>query len=77
MTPAVLQYRALEHWDGRLPLYSAGQLPLLTFDAAKLGALGNEGARQKALQQLLEETDANKAPKTAPEPPPPATTPPN
>jgi regulator of protease activity HflC (stomatin/prohibitin superfamily) len=77
MTPAVLQYRAIEHWDGRLPVYSAGQMPLLTFDAAKLGALGNEAARQKALQQLLEETDANKAAKTAPEPPPPATTPPN
>ena len=26
-TPAVLQYRAIEHWDGKLPEYSAGALP--------------------------------------------------
>jgi len=56
MTPAVLQYRALEHWDGKLPEYNAGQLPLLTFDASKLGALtgGGEAARQKALEKLLD-----------------------
>jgi regulator of protease activity HflC (stomatin/prohibitin superfamily) len=58
MTPAVLQYRALEHWDGKLPEYNAGQLPLLTFDASKLGPLtaGGEAARQKALEKLLDST---------------------
>jgi regulator of protease activity HflC (stomatin/prohibitin superfamily) len=59
MTPAVLQYRALEHWDGKLPAYSAGQLPLLTFDASKLagaGAAGDDAAREKKLRELLEET---------------------
>jgi regulator of protease activity HflC (stomatin/prohibitin superfamily) len=57
MTPTVLQYRAIEHWDGKLPAYSAGQLPLLTFDASKLGGLGSpaeEATRQKALAKLLE-----------------------
>jgi len=60
MTPAVLQYRALEHWDGKLPEYNAGQLPLLTFDATKLAALGaaGEAARQKALEKLLDTTGA-------------------
>jgi regulator of protease activity HflC (stomatin/prohibitin superfamily) len=64
MTPAVLQYRALEHWDGKLPEYNAGQLPLLTFDVTKLGAAGgSEADRQKALKRMLEETapDANRA----------------
>jgi regulator of protease activity HflC (stomatin/prohibitin superfamily) len=55
MTPAVLQYRALEHWDGKLPTYSAGQLPLLTFDASKLGVSpAEEAARERALEKLLE-----------------------
>jgi regulator of protease activity HflC (stomatin/prohibitin superfamily) len=63
MTPAVLQYRALEHWDGKLPTYSAGALPLLTFDATKLG--GDEAttpARAAALHKLLEETKPQAAP---------------
>jgi regulator of protease activity HflC (stomatin/prohibitin superfamily) len=57
MTPAILQYRALEHWDGKLPEYNATQLPLLTFDVTKLGAGMNEAAREKALQKLLEQTN--------------------
>jgi hypothetical protein len=58
MTPAVLQYRALEHWDGKLPEYNAGQLPLLTFDVTKLGGAGglNEAARQKMLRDMLQQT---------------------
>jgi regulator of protease activity HflC (stomatin/prohibitin superfamily) len=73
MTPAVLQYRALEHWDGKLPTYSAGQLPLLTFDASKMAAPGTaaeEAARQKALDKLLaEETEPRGATgKTGPGP---------
>jgi hypothetical protein len=58
MTPAILQYRALEHWDGKLPEYNAGALPLLTFDLSKLGLGMNEAARQKALEKLLAETNA-------------------
>jgi regulator of protease activity HflC (stomatin/prohibitin superfamily) len=54
-TPAVLQYRAIEHWDGKLPQYSAGALPLLTFDLSKLER-GDEGSRQKLLEKLLQDT---------------------
>ena len=67
-TPLVLQYRALEHWDGKLPTYSAGQLPLLTFDASKLGpGVGDDATRQKALEKLLDQTKAAGEP--APETP--------
>jgi regulator of protease activity HflC (stomatin/prohibitin superfamily) len=62
MTPAILQYRALEHWDGKLPSYSAGQLPLLTFDASKMGGLGTaaeEAAREKALARMLAQDREN------------------
>ena len=67
MTPAVLQYRALEHWDGKLPTYSAGALPLLTFDASKIAGAGEgreetAGARQAALQKMLDETKPPQAP---------------
>jgi regulator of protease activity HflC (stomatin/prohibitin superfamily) len=60
-SPAVLQYRALEHWDGKLPTFNGnGQLPMLTFDATKIAA-GDEAAREKALKELLAE-DAAQAP---------------
>lgn len=50
---AVLQYRALEHWDGKLPMMNGGgQLPLLTFDVSKLGG-GNDADREKKLRELL------------------------
>jgi len=56
MSASVLQYRALEHWDGKLPTYNAGgQLPLLTMDATKLGTGLDEGAREKRLKELLQE----------------------
>jgi regulator of protease activity HflC (stomatin/prohibitin superfamily) len=86
MTPAVLQYRALEHWDGKLPEYNAGQLPLLTFDVSKLGALGgaDEAARKKALDKMLDQikpqesggaegasSASSSPPAPAPAPPPP------
>lgn len=55
-TPAVLQYRALDHWDGKLPEYNAGQLPMLTFDVSKLQTGGlDETARQKRLKELLQD----------------------
>jgi regulator of protease activity HflC (stomatin/prohibitin superfamily) len=55
-TPAVLQYRALEHWDGKLPEYTAGQLPMLTFDVTKLTGAADEAGRSKRLRELLEAT---------------------
>ncbi|MDP8999445.1 MAG: prohibitin family protein [Myxococcota bacterium] len=58
-TPAVLQYRALEHWDGKLPEYNAGQLPLLTFDIGKLVAAGDEAGRARRLKELLQDTKPN------------------
>ncbi len=73
-TPTVLQYRAIEHWDGKLPQYSAGQLPLLTFDLSKAG--GDETTRLKQLRELLEQSkpsaDAPAAPATPPAPASPA-----
>jgi regulator of protease activity HflC (stomatin/prohibitin superfamily) len=60
-TPAVLQYRAIEHWDGKLPEYSAGALPLLTFDLSKMGKVdgADEVARQKLLERLLKESKSS------------------
>lgn len=55
-TPAVIQYRALEHWDGKLPEYNAGQLPLLTFDVGKGGAGMDEATRERMLKALLDQT---------------------
>lgn len=72
MSPAILQYRAIEHWDGKLPEYNAGALPLLTFDMSKLGTGMNEAARQKALEKLLAETRSPAAP-APPAPAAPAT----
>lgn len=61
-TGAVLQYRALEKWNGRLPTLNQGPLPMLTFDLTK-GALG--GDAEKKLAQLLEEGEETGADKTA------------
>ena len=74
-SPAVLQYRALEHWDGKLPTFNgAGQLPMLTFDAAKLGAGLDEATRSKRLKDLLAEEKAAAPidPRATPEPPAPS-----
>jgi regulator of protease activity HflC (stomatin/prohibitin superfamily) len=65
MTPAILQYRAIEHWDGKLPEYNAGALPLLTFDVSKFGTGMNEATRQKALEKMLAETAPGAAPPPA------------
>ncbi|MRG92040.1 prohibitin family protein [Polyangium spumosum] len=52
MTPTVLQYRALERWNGRLPVMNGGgAMPMLTFDAAKLGKGGDDD--EKKLLELL------------------------
>jgi regulator of protease activity HflC (stomatin/prohibitin superfamily) len=74
-TPTVLQYRALEHWDGKLPTYSAGALPMLTFDLSKAGAGENEATRLKQLKELLDQTKPatpEGAPAAAVPPPAPA-----
>jgi len=83
-SPAVLQYRALEHWDGKLPTFNgAAQMPMLTFDASKLGAGMDEASRAKRLKELLAEEKAAAPPDGSgpaapapPAPPPPAPAPP-
>jgi regulator of protease activity HflC (stomatin/prohibitin superfamily) len=71
-TPAVLQYRAIEHWDGKLPEYNAGALPMLTFDVGKAGATIDEATRQKRLKELLEESKPSGAPPSEASSAPPA-----
>jgi regulator of protease activity HflC (stomatin/prohibitin superfamily) len=57
-SPAVLQYRALEHWDGKLPTFNgSGQVPMLTFDLTKVAAM-NDADREKKLRELLAEDAA-------------------
>ena len=61
MSPVVLQYRALERWNGRLPMLNGGgNTPLLTFDVTKVGK-GDDGD-EKRLLELLGADDAEKAP---------------
>ncbi len=58
-TAAILQYRTIEHWDGKLPEYNAGALPFLTFDLSKLEHAGqdkDDAARQKLLEKMLEQS---------------------
>jgi regulator of protease activity HflC (stomatin/prohibitin superfamily) len=71
MSPTVLQYRALEHWDGKLPTYNgSGQIPMLTIDATKLATGMDEATRTKRLKELLEDDAAKPAPAAdAPAPP--------
>jgi regulator of protease activity HflC (stomatin/prohibitin superfamily) len=68
-TGTVLQWRALERWDGKLPMMQSGdKLPLLTFDVRGLGA--NDAGREKRLRELLEETAPKPAEKPKAEPAP-------
>jgi regulator of protease activity HflC (stomatin/prohibitin superfamily) len=65
-SPAVLQYRALERWNGRLPVMNGGgALPLLTFDASKLGKADADD--EKILRELLADDTAPAAPSDAKE----------
>jgi regulator of protease activity HflC (stomatin/prohibitin superfamily) len=71
-TGTVLQYRAIERWDGKLPMMQGGdKLPLLTFDTSKLAL--NDAEREKKLSELLaDEKNADKAvskPNSAPQTP--------
>ncbi len=53
-SPTVLQYRALERWNGRLPVMNGGgALPMLTFDAGKIGKADADD--EKILRELLGE----------------------
>ncbi len=74
MSPVVLQYRALERWNGRLPMLNGGgTTPLLTFDVTKVGKGDDDD--EKRLIELLGADDADKTPPaapSAPSPPPPA-----
>jgi regulator of protease activity HflC (stomatin/prohibitin superfamily) len=81
MSPAVLQYRSLERWDGKLPTFNGGgQMPMLTFDAAKLASGLDENTRERRLKELLQQEDnaqakaaaAQDTPAPAPAPPTPA-----
>jgi regulator of protease activity HflC (stomatin/prohibitin superfamily) len=66
MSPTVLQYRALEHWDGKLPNYNGGgQIPMLTIDATKLATGLDDAAREKKLKELLGEDKPAAAPQPA------------
>ncbi len=73
-TPSVLQYRALEKWNGHLPLMNgSGALPLLTFDVSQMKGADDD---EKKLKQLLAESDdANVEAKKDDAPPPSNTTP--
>lgn len=75
MTPAVLQYRTVERWDGKLPAYNGGTLPMLTVDAAKLTSGLDEATREKRLKELLDEKGAAPAAPATPTPAPAAPTP--
>lgn len=60
---SVLQYRALEKWNGKLPLMNGGgSLPMLTFDASKMAKAGDDD--EKRLRELLGDDD-EKAPTPA------------
>jgi len=69
-TGTVLQYRALERWDGKLPLMNGGgSLPMLTFRRLQLG--GSDAERDKRLKELLEESKPGKDAAGAKNPAPP------
>jgi regulator of protease activity HflC (stomatin/prohibitin superfamily) len=51
-SPAVLSYRQIEKWNGELPMYSGGPLPMMTIDASKLPEMKEE-ERKKLLEAAL------------------------
>ncbi|MFO0756976.1 MAG: prohibitin family protein [Byssovorax sp.] len=59
-SPVVLQYRALERWNGKLPVMNGGgALPLLTFDASKMAKADADD--EKIIKELLGEEQADEA----------------
>jgi regulator of protease activity HflC (stomatin/prohibitin superfamily) len=62
MSPLVMQYRALEKWNGRLPMMNGGSsLPMLTFDLSKSGGDDSEAAK------MLRDIEAEEAAEAAKE----------
>lgn len=61
----VLQYKALEQWNGKLPVMSSGSLPMLTFNVNNL-----DPSAAKKLEALMEEDAKQNAPAPAPAPAP-------
>lgn len=56
VTAQVLQYRALERWNGKLPVMNGGgALPFLTFDAGKGGKA--DAVDEKLLREILAEDE--------------------
>jgi regulator of protease activity HflC (stomatin/prohibitin superfamily) len=74
-SPAVLAYRQLERWDGRLPIYNGGALPMLTLDATKMAEIP-EADRQRLLREALGGTAAASAVPATSSSAPPAPAPP-
>lgn len=61
MSPLVMQYRALDKWNGRLPMMNGGgAMPMLTFDISKAGK-GDEDEAAKMLKELEAEEAAELA----------------
>lgn len=55
---SVLQYRALEKWNGKLPVMnSGGALPMLTFDVTKLDKTGDDDKKLEALLGAADEDE--------------------
>lgn len=71
-TGAVLQYRALERWNGRLPMMNGGQIPMLTFDLSKIG---DEKDAEARLKKLLDEPEEPVPAPVAPQRPTPSPAP--
>lgn len=55
---SVLQYRALEKWNGKLPVMNGGgALPMLTFDITKLEKTGDDDKKLEALLGAADEDE--------------------
>jgi regulator of protease activity HflC (stomatin/prohibitin superfamily) len=61
MSPLVMQYRALEKWNGRLPMMNgSSSIPMLTFDISKTGKDDDS-----EIAKMLRELDAEEAAENA------------
>jgi hypothetical protein len=61
MSPLVMQYRALEKWNGRLPMMNgSSSIPMLTFDLSKAGKEDDSEAAK-----MLKEIEAEEAAEAA------------
>ncbi len=56
----VLQYRALERWNGKLPVMNGGgAFPMLTLNAAEIGSIGDDDQKLAALFGVADEKGAS------------------